>query len=241
MPSQTEAVFFDLGGTLFSYRIVGRSGGPLLVEAARRLGIEGELRELGRVFGGSMQESFQHHAERPYYLHADLFREAFRRWAAAHGREAPAELLDWFLVAQRESLLAAVELRDDCLATLGALRERGLYVSIVSNIDDAELHPIVEQTGLADVLDDWSSSEEARSCKPDARFFHFALDKAGRRPGDVLFVGDSLEHDVAGARPLGMRTALIVEPGVTAPGSGAASAVEPHHRIESLSELLELV
>ena len=241
MSHPTRAVFFDLGGTLFSYRHVGRSGGPVLVEAARRLGIEAERRELGRAFGRAMRETFAGLAGRPYYLHADLFREALRRWADAHGRDAPVDLLEWFLVAQREAMLADIELRDDCLATLRSLRERGLYVSIVSNIDDADLHPIVARTGLSEVLDDWSSSEEARSCKPDPGFFRFALEKAGRRAEDVLFVGDSLEHDVAGARPLGMRTALIVETGVSAPGSGTPQEVEPHHRIEALAELLELV
>ena len=70
-----------------------------------------------------------------------------------------------------------------------------------------------------------------------------ALRKAGRRPAEVLFVGDSPEHDIAGARPLGMRTALIVDEGIEPPGQRgdvAQSLTRAHHEIRSLSELVPL-
>ena len=44
-----DGVFFDLGGTLFSYRNMGRRTGPLLIEACERSGIAVEPREMGKA------------------------------------------------------------------------------------------------------------------------------------------------------------------------------------------------
>ena len=68
---------------------------------------------------------------------------------------------------------------------------------------------MIERAGLAEHLDAWTSSEEARSCKPDAGIYHLALRKAGARADGSVFVGDSPEHDSVGARRLGMRTILM--------------------------------
>jgi FMN phosphatase YigB (HAD superfamily) len=60
----------------------------------------------------------------------------------------------------------------------------------------------------------------------------------------VLFVGDSPEHDIAGARPLGMHTALIVDAGVEPPGNRgdmAESLTRADHVIQSLDELIGIV
>ena len=146
-----------------------------------------------------------------------------------------------FYAAQRDALFGGLRLRDDCVDTLRRLRGRGLYLSIVSNIDDDYLLPMVEQSGLQELLDHWTSSEEARSCKPDPGFFHLALEKAGRSPEEVLFVGDSREHDIQGARNVGMTSVLIVEEGSPLALLGPGTDTEPHHEIRELSELLDLV
>ncbi len=120
------------------------------------------------------------------------------------------------------------------------MREEGLYLSIVSNIDDDYLHPMVERAGLSRVLNHWTSSEEAQSCNPAPGFLQYAHKKADRRAEDVLFVGDSPTHDVAGAHALGMTTALIIEEGQDPPGQ-LSDSPEPHHEIRTLSELLPIV
>jgi putative hydrolase of the HAD superfamily len=134
-----------------------------------------------------------------------------------------------------------MKLREDCIPTLRALRERDLYLSIVSNIDDDYLFPLVEKWGLDQLLDHWTSSEEAKSCKPDPGFFELALQKSGVPAERVLFVGDSPEHDIQGARNMGMTSVLIVEDDNPPPLQTGDVEVEPHHEIRSLSELLSLV
>ena len=103
------------------------------------------------------------------------------------------------------------------------------------------LEPLVERERLDRYLDHWTSSEAARSCKPHHRFFHVALEKSGLGAPDVLFVGDSPEHDIVGARAAGMRTALIVEDGVEPPLQTGREGAEADHTIRTLAEITTLV
>jgi putative hydrolase of the HAD superfamily len=72
--------------------------------------------------------------------------------------------------------------------------------------------------------------------KPDLRIFRLALDEVGAEPGNVCFVGDSVERDLRPAKSVGMRTAwLRGASGARAPEAGIADWT-----LRSLSELEEL-
>jgi FMN phosphatase YigB (HAD superfamily) len=88
-------------------------------------------------------------------------------------------------------------------------------------------------------MDHWTSSEEARSCKPHPGIFDVALQKAGCEADQVLFVGDSREHDIKGARRAGMKAVLISEEDGRSPLD--VGDAEPDHVIGELSELTELI
>ena len=237
-----DAVFFDLGGTLFSYRSLRRPIAALIDEAGRRLGAADDVRALRRAYNAASREAVERYAPLPFYLHRDMFLDTYRGFARAIlGTPADESFASWFYEAQRESMIRHLELRPDCHSTLEALRRGGLGVSIVSNIDNDYLEPMVVRGGLAERVDRWMSSETARSCKPDARFFQLCLDASGHAPERVLFVGDSPLHDIAGARGVGMRTALIEEEGIASTGDEPVESFEPDHRIRSLSDLLPIV
>jgi len=239
-----RAVFFDFGGTLFSYSSFQRAmrGGddaPIFVQAAERLGVESGRRDIGQAYGRASARAFAKYNERSFYLHRDLFQDTFRMFAEELGTRADEDFVAWLYALQRDTLLDRFELRQDCLSTLAALRDAGLSLHIVSNIDDDYLHPMVERSGLDALLEHWTSSEEARSCKPDPRFFELCLEKAGVEAPDVLFVGDSPAHDVAGASALGMKTALILEADAEPPGQfGDVPAAD--HEIRALAELIRI-
>jgi putative hydrolase of the HAD superfamily len=236
-----QAVFFDFGGTLFSYKGIELGALDLVRRAAEHLGVRAELPKLDRVYQEASRAAYQAFARRSFYLYRDLFHETFRRFARSVGGRATQEYLDWFHEEQRLLLLNGCALRPDCIEILQAARGQGIHVAVVSNIDDDYLLPMIRRCGLKGVLDAWTSSEEAVSCKPDPGIFHHALRKAGATPESGLFVGDSPEQDVAGARGVGMTTVLIREPGSHPPGSGVGEAAEPHHVIESLSELAPIL
>ena len=245
MAGSFQAVFFDFGGTLFSYASFQDAmrgagpGGPIFVQAAARLGVEVDRRAIAKAYAKASGEAFRSYNDRRFYLHRDLFLDTFRFFARELGAEADDDFLAWFYDLQRDTLIEHFELRADCLETLDTLRGAGLSLHIVSNIDDDYLRPMVERADLASRLDHWTSSEEAGSCKPDSRFFQLALEKAGCAPEDVLFVGDSPVHDIAGARAIGMRTALILEPGAAPPGQ-FGDAATADYEIRALAELVAI-
>lgn len=229
-----RAVFFDLGGTLFSYGSINAHFDRVLEEMARGRGVAAPLDELRRAYRIAMATTMASWASRPYYLHRDLFGEAHARFLRSLG--VAAEPADEDVRFSQGRVLGEPEVapRPDAAETLSGLRARGLHVSIVSNIDDDQLAAIWSRLGLEAHVDAITTSEEARSCKPDARIFRLALEKAGDpAPESVLFVGDSPWHDVAGANALGMTSVLIGSP---PPEGGPA----PHHVIGSLRELLAI-
>jgi HAD superfamily hydrolase (TIGR01509 family) len=236
-----RAVLLDFGGTLFSY---SRMNGPtvrLLLRAAERLGVKAEPREVIVAYRSGSREAWAEYLPRTFYLHRDLFRETFRRFAEHLGGDPSGDFLDWFHEEQRSLAVDHLELRAGCLETLRELRATGLHVAIVSNIDEDYLEPMLERAGIADLIDARTSSEEARSCKPDPAIFHHALEKAIVRAEEAVFVGDSPEADVLGARKVGMTTVLILDDGAPPPGAGAGPSAEADHEIRELGELIPIV
>jgi len=235
-----RAIFFDLGGTLFSNRQIPVVCMPVLEEAARRLGVEGGLGGIGGAFLDATRQTNEDFLKRPYYLHRDLFLDIARRLLAVLGREPSAEFCEWFYEAQREVMVGQLVLRDDCLETLAALRSRGLQLAIVSNIDDDYLEPMLDHLALRPYFEHCISSEAAGSCKPDTGIFRHALHRTGCEREEVIFVGDSRIHDIQGANGAGIRSVLIVEEGGVSHLDDENFAVEPDHVIGELSELLQI-
>jgi HAD superfamily hydrolase (TIGR01509 family) len=239
-PRAVTGVFLDLGGTLLSY--ARRDMLAAAFEAAlRRLGVDPHAPHVlsARITAGDAVQ--REYAARVSFLHADLFRDRLVRTADALGVTVPPAELERFDAEQERSILEHLLPKPDAVDTLVALRDRGVYCAVVSNADDSWLGPVLHRHGLAPLLDDWTSSEEAASCKPDAGIFHVALGKAGLGAPDVLFVGDSLEHDVAGAHAVGMRTVHVAGPIETPLTTGLTVTAEPDHVVHDLVELVAIV
>lgn len=235
-----QGVFFDLGGTLFSYRNVPRVTVPLITEAVARLGAKASGEQIKDAYTQASRDTTFAYAERAYYLHADYFRATFKRFAELLSARHDEAVHDWYLEAHRVAMVDCLVLKDDCIETLAHLKDCGLYLSVVSNIDDDMLNPLIEREGLARYFDHWTSSEAAQSCKPDLRFFELALARAGLAAHQVLFVGDSPEHDIVGANAAGMQTALITDGGLAPPLQTGRVNVNADHTIATLTELKQI-
>jgi putative hydrolase of the HAD superfamily len=103
---------------------------------------------------------------------------------------------------------------------LGRLRLLGTRTAVVSNWD-VSLWAILSELGLGGLFDEVVVSAEAGVTKPGKDIFELALQRLGSPARKALFVGDSLETDVAGALGAGIRGVLLdragnaaVEPGV---------------------------
>jgi HAD superfamily hydrolase (TIGR01509 family) len=232
-----KAVFFDFAGTLFSDRALRDVHLDQLHFVAAAIGARGLTdAELRAAYRQGMGVAFRTVAAFPCYLHRDLFAAAFVHMAKALGGELDDAAAQQAVDRQHLATAVNAVLRPGCLPTVAALRAAGLHVGIVSNIDAALLDDMVERLQLAAAVDAWTSSEEAGSCKPDPGIYHHAMRKAGCDPSGVLFVGDSVSHDIEGPAALGMRTAWLVAD--AKPGRGEA---HPDFVIETLSEVLGIV
>ena len=234
-------VFFDLGGTLFSYRNVPRATVPLLFDATERLGVRPDEKRIKDAYTQAGEDIVRAYADKPYYLHRDFFADTFMRFTELIDAAPDDIIQNWYRDAHRAAIINCLVLKEDCIETLKHLRHSGLYLSVVSNIDDDMLHPLIEREGLANYLDHWTSSEAAQSCKPHQRFFEHALELSQLSPAAVLFVGDSPEQDIVGAHAAGMRTALIVDDGMEPPMQTGRETVTPDHTVHTLAELRNIL
>jgi len=127
-------------------------------------------------------------------------------------------------------------LYDDVADSLRALHARGVRLGLISNshrpLESFQSH--FELEGLIAVT---VSSSDHGYMKPHPTIFRAALDLMQVPASEAAMVGDSLAHDVAGAREVGMRGILLARGPVHEPAAIDAG-VEVIH---SLSELVGLV
>lgn len=99
----------------------------------------------------------------------------------------------------------AWQLYPDTVETLATLKGRGFKLGLVSNAkSDWAVQAILEKNDLKRFLDVVVTSAAMRIRKPRPAIFTRALTELNARPSESVFVGDSLEADVAGARNVGM-------------------------------------
>ena len=122
---------------------------------------------------------------------------------------------------------------EDTMPALEALRQRGYRLGVITNLR-ADLEPLIRRAGLDGMLDFSVTSAQAGKEKPHPPIFQEALRRAAVAPEEVLHVGDQVRSDVAGARAMGMRAALLDRGGWHEP-------VEECPKIAGLGELVELL
>ncbi len=231
-----KAVCFDFAGTLFSDRALRDAHLRQLRYVADTAGVEASDDDLRRAYRQGMGVAYRAIALAPSYSHRSLFGRAFAETAVALGSAISEDAVQEAVDRQYRATIEEATIRPDAIAAIDVLRAAGLHVQVVSNIDEEQLQPMVDRFGLRDRLDAVTSSEGAGSCKPDPGIYRCALSKAGCEPGEALFVGDSVAHDIQGPAAVGMRTALL-----TADAKPAIGDIRPDHVIHSLAEVPHLV
>jgi len=99
-------------------------------------------------------------------------------------------------------------LYDEAEAVLRELAARQLKIGLISN-SHRSMDDFVEHFRLQGLVAAAVSSAEHGYLKPHPSIFEAALSQAGVEARAALMVGDSLMHDVEGARAVGMRGVLL--------------------------------
>lgn len=174
-------------------------------------------------------------AERPpYRTYRDVLAAVVDGFGQRLGFTASAE--------ERASLAASLSGWPPFPDTVAALQTLGhrYRLAVISNVDD-DLFACSEQrlqTHFADVI----TAQQARSYKPDPRNFRLALQRLHVPAEQVLHVAQSLFHDIAPARELGLATVWINRRR-DRPGFGATPPAEarPDLQAPDLQALARLV
>jgi HAD superfamily hydrolase (TIGR01509 family) len=205
-----DAVLFDWGDTLFHFaydEALLEAGWEAGLQATGRDDLPGHEDAAARFREGYLPLLFV-----PGTVEEIEYPGLIRELLAGFDIELTDDELGRFLEAEHEAWSPAREMGDSTHALLESLRSRGLKLGLVSNAFDPPelLHRDLGRMGLAERLDVAVFSSEVGRRKPDPLIFRTALDRLGVEPGRALFVGDSLEADIAGAAGLGMRTVQAV-------------------------------
>ena len=212
-----DAVVFDLDNTLC--RRTGDVDGAYR-QAFDRVGDEpfGAPSELWSALDGSPDPD-----DRAGYLGAGL-----ARVAARHGRSAvdPVAIADAFLDEIDNS---AVEFLPGAASVLAIARDLG-PVGILTNGPERRQQPKIEALGLEEAVDAIVYAGDFPRRKPHVEPFVAILDTLDVRPERTLYVGDSLEYDVAGAHNAGLAAAWLRR-------DSDAGDYDPEYVLDSVADL----
>ena len=82
---------------------------------------------------------------------------------------------------------------------LVALRDRGLQLVVATSAMEEEVTVLLQQAGVADLIEAASSSDDAEASKPDPDIIQAALRKVGRQASHSVMLGDT-PYDVESAQ-----------------------------------------
>jgi putative hydrolase of the HAD superfamily len=204
-----KAVFFDLYQTLVRYeppreeieaKILKDFGIETSPEALVKPIIAADefiYNEIARrsLSSRSQEEKFALYAQ----YQAILLRQA--------GIKYDQKVIPSLLMAMQKSPMDLV-LFDDVTPALTELKDRGLTLGLISNVEQ-DMTQTLTKLGLNAWLKIIVTSQDAGAGKPRPEIFRKALKRAGVKPTEAIYIGDQYNVDIIGARGAGMKGILL--------------------------------
>jgi HAD superfamily hydrolase (TIGR01549 family) len=189
-----QAVAFDLDGTLYpNYRLNFRLI-PFIIKEQRFLRAMGKARTRLRKSGGGTGGDF-------YEAQAKIMGEIL-----GEGTEKVMEKTEKLIYRGWEDHFKKVRLFPHVVEALDALRENGITLGLLSDF------PPETKLKNLEIFEYWDAvvcSERAGFLKPDTAAFLEIAKRMGTAPEKILYVGNNVSYDVAGAHKAGMKAALV--------------------------------
>jgi HAD superfamily hydrolase (TIGR01549 family) len=118
------------------------------------------------------------------------------------------------------------------------LKQRGLWLALVSNmmLPGKLLKAKLQEAHILAYFDTITISSDVGFIKPHPEIFRRALRESQLRPDEVVFVGDTYQQDIVGAKRVGLKTVWLNarhEPRTMAQDD------PPDYEIDMLAELVE--
>ena len=216
------AVLFDYGETLVTFRRPDAALGAAYERIERYLRSHGwtppGATVLLRDVHDRVEDAYAAHQRSRSLQEINLIAVARRAYAGL-GLVLDDATLDETLRLEQEAWWEGVTVDPQAVPTIEALRARGIRVGLCSNAPYRipSMYAQLRHVGLADHLDAVTFSGQLGWRKPSPLIMEAAAAAVGSPPGEIVMVGDSVSDDVAGARAVGMRAALLRRRGSAAP------------------------
>ena len=187
-----RAVVFDVDGTLYpSFKMYFRSIGfflqhPLLLIKFNN--VRKRIRAIRPI------TNFKH-------LQAELLAEEM-----GIPVEQAAVIIDTIMYQKWENIFKGIRTFPHVQPVLNELKRRNLMLGVLSDF------PVLTKLAYMNLEGLWDcalASEEAGYLKPNPEPFLLASRQLNVDPSEILFVGNSYEYDIVGAKKVGMKAALF--------------------------------
>ena len=204
-----KAVFFDLYQTLLNYDPPREQ---IQAKVLEEFGIEVTPEAIRRALVVADEFIYREHArlslvKRPKEDRIAVYTQYQRILLKEVGVNASEQLITDVLGKMQKFDFKMV-LFDDVVPALTQLRDRGLILGLISNVD-RDITPLCDELGLSSLLQIVVTSQGTGFNKPQPEIFQEALRQAGVGASEAIYVGDQYQIDVAGAREAGIKGVLL--------------------------------
>lgn len=195
-----KAVIFDIDNTLYDFDKAHKTAmNALGVYAKENLGMEPE--ETAALAKKCMGIVAERTGKDCAALHNRLLRfQCFLEQIGSTDYRKAMEMYHTYW----DTLIEVMEPEPGMLSLLARLKEKGIRVGIGSDMTAYIQYKKLEKIDALQYLDFLVVSEEAGVEKPSQRFFDLCVEKAGCKPQECVFIGDSLKKDVIGSSKCGL-------------------------------------
>lgn len=199
---QLKAITFDFGGTLAYGELDRENYKRALIDYVFRLGYSGGRAKLNKARNGMLEKLSKAQKRNRELRFEDLYRGLLVD-LGLHPLQENLEYIEWlyrsffkieFVPGIRKMLIA-----------LGGRYNLAIISNVISNASRFALRKL----DLERYFDYIVLSRDLGVRKPDPEIFNFALHNWGIESSEAVHVGDSLEHDIQGAKNVGMKTIWI--------------------------------
>ena len=237
-----DTVLFDLGGTLiiyenkYSWRELAYLGcGRAAAMLNESLGVRLSARELSARLLGTLDGMLE--AESENLGEIDIYRlvkKVLKYFDINAVDGIPAKFVDEYYKPTTEQIV----LETDAVDLLAKIKAAGMKIGLVSNsIFPAEFHrDEMRRFEFFEFFDFTIFSSEIGIRKPKKEIYQKALDLAGSKAENTIFIGDRKLEDVAGPQEIGIRAILK-----HVDRRNYSMAIEPFAEIHTLKELEKIL
>lgn len=223
-----KAVLFDLDNTLVDFLKFKTICSKAAISAMRKAGLKiKEEKALKILFGFYKKTRFEGKT-----VFQDLLKEILG--------EVDYKILGAGIVAYRKARYGVLKPYPNVVKTLEGLKRRKLKLGIVTDAPRLKAWIRLSSANIADFFDFVITVADVKRRKPSPSPFKRALRTLKFKPKEILFIGDSLKKDIAGAKKIGMKT-VFAEYGDFEKRKPKNEYEMPDYRIKNIKEILKIL